>query len=203
MGWITLSEFESKTLSQIMDEIKGGSPRAVAVVAGAFVEDHLTRLIRHRLVKEAIKSGETPLDQVLRPGGPLGDFGNKISLAYIMGLISAEAWKELDAIRFIRNGFAHKLDTNSFAIDRISSRCQNLTLRKSIKIKLKAPEKDRPLRFVVSVGKELDIGEQELDLLKIDEPSSPQELYVAACQFYIAMFAIIIDLLPLNALDFG
>lgn len=117
MAWLTLSQTESRTFFDIIHEIEGGSPRAVAVVAGAFVEEHLTKVLRWRLVKERIKSNVDLQEEMFRPGGPLGDFGNKLNLAYLMGLISKDAWKELDDIRLIRNRFAHNVEINNWNFD--------------------------------------------------------------------------------------
>ena len=136
MGWLSLSELESRTFHDVITEIETGSPRAIAIVAGAFVEDHLTRVLRWRLVRSPIKSGVNLQDNMLRSGGALGDFGNKINLAYLIGLISKDAWKELDTIRLIRNRFAHQLEVNNFGVQQIEAWCDNLSLWEKIKIKI-------------------------------------------------------------------
>jgi hypothetical protein len=198
MVWITLSQTESRTFFDIIAEVEGGSPRAVAVVAGAFVEEHLTKLMRWRLVKEPIKSGVDPQNEMFRPGGPLGDFSNKLKLAYLMGLVSKDAYKELDAIRTIRNEFAHKVEINRWNVQRISALCENLVIWERIKIKLRrleaGPGKLRNLRL--EMGDSLEEGEQEIpmiDLIDKEPPLPANERYVAACKFYVAAFSIMIN----------
>ena len=195
--WITLSQTETSTFFDIIREVEGGSPRAVAVVAGAFVEEHLTKLIRWRLIKERIKSDVDLQEQMFRPGGPLGDFGNKISLAYLMGFISKDAWKELDTIRLIRNSFAHKVEINRWNIQRISALCDNLVMWERIKIKLRRSDlNSRKLKnLTLIMGETIEEDEQEFPMINLTDKEPPllaNERYVAACKFYVAAFSIMI-----------
>jgi DNA-binding MltR family transcriptional regulator len=140
MGWLTLSELDGRVFYDVIDEIKSGSPRATAVVAGAFVEDHLTRVIKWRLVQEPVNKNKNVAEDMFRPGGSVGDFSNKIDMAYLTGCISKEAWKELETIRRIRNDFAHKMKILDFDITSIADRCANLKLWEEIKVKLRAAD---------------------------------------------------------------
>jgi len=84
MAWLSLSQTETRTFFDVIHEIECGSPRAVAVVGGAFVEEHLTKVLRWRLVKERIKSNVDLQEEMFRPGGPIGDFGNKIKAIFTL-----------------------------------------------------------------------------------------------------------------------
>src|SRR5262245_14762304 len=96
--WMHIDQ-ENKNFKEAIKEIdKTKSDRAAAIVAATFVEDHLTRLLRRNLEQD-----DKLLDQLIRPGGPLGDFGVKIDLGHLMGLYSKPAWKELDTIKRVRN----------------------------------------------------------------------------------------------------
>jgi hypothetical protein len=75
-----------------------GSHRATAVVGGAFVEEHLTHVLKSRMVKDAKVS-----DEMFAPSRAFGDFGAKVDLGYLIGLYSKRAHKELTTIRRIRN----------------------------------------------------------------------------------------------------
>jgi len=193
--WITLSQTETRTFFDIIREIEGGSPRAVAVVAAAFVEEHLTKLIRWRLIKEKIKSDVDLQKQIFRPGGPLGDFGNKISLAYLMGFITKEAWKELDIIRTVRNEFAHRVEINRWNIQSVSALCANLILWEKIKIKLRRSDAVKTGSLTLLMGRNIADDEQEFPMIDLTDKEPPllaNERYVAACKFYVAAFSIMI-----------
>ena len=143
MAWLTLSQTESRVFHGVIHEIEGGSPRAAAIVGGASVEEHLTKLLRWRMIKERIKSGIDLQDKVFHPSGPLGDFGNKLNLAYLLGFISKDAWKELDTIRLIRNKFAHYPEINRWDIKDIINRCDKLTMWERVKIKFHIPKGEK------------------------------------------------------------
>lgn len=149
MAWLTLREIEATKLHDVIAELAAGSHRAIAVLGGAFVEEHLTMLLRSRLESEPVGSGNNMANEMFRPGGPLGDFGNKIALGYLIRLYGKVAWKELDTIRYIRNAFAHRAETNNFGIQNIRNRCDNLRLWETIKIKM-FRGKDKGFRIVLA-----------------------------------------------------
>jgi len=194
---LSLSQTETRTFFDVIHEIECGSPRAVAVVGGAFVEEHLTKVLRWRLVKERIKSNVDLQEEMFRPGGPIGDFGNKINLAYLMGLISKDAWKELNDIRLIRNRFAHNVENNNWNFDWIISRCNNLVLWEKIKIKVQKSDARNPKRMTLTLGNEIDEGEREfpvLNMIGIEHPLLANERYIASCRFYVAAFSVLIHM---------
>src|SRR6266481_591159 len=51
--------------------------------------------------------------------GPLASFDAKIRMAYCLGIIDEPTKSDLDAIRRVRNGFAHSIPHHSFTIDTI------------------------------------------------------------------------------------
>jgi hypothetical protein len=196
-GWCGLRSHkrETRTLFDLTREIEGGSPRAVAVVAAAFVEEHLTKLIRSRLIKDKIKSKVDPHKEMFRPGGPLGDFGNKNSLDYLMGFITKVAWQELDIIRKVRNEFAHKVEVNRWNIQNVSTLCASLVLWERLKIKLRRSDTAKSGALTLLMGENVADDEQEfpmIDLIDKEPPLLANERYVAACKFYVAAFSIMI-----------
>jgi len=122
--WITTS-VSQKLLRQVKGEMEG-SHRATAVVGGAFVQQHLTHVLKNRMVKD-VKF----IEEMLAPGRAFGDFGAKVDLGYLIGLSRKRAHKGLITIRRTGNDFAHQLELNSFDRDDIRVRCQNLTLFQS------------------------------------------------------------------------
>lgn len=98
------------------------SDRAIALMAAAFLEDFLARLISGRMI--ANKSITT---QMFEHNGPLGTFSAKIDTAYAFGLISKPVHKDLHLTRKIRNDFAHTAKPLEFTEHSIRSRCSELT----------------------------------------------------------------------------
>jgi DNA-binding MltR family transcriptional regulator len=102
------------------------SDRAVGVLAAAIVEVWLTSAIKTKFHKP--EGHEKVLERLFEVGRPLGGFDVKIDVAYLLGLLSPDAFDDLKVMKGIRNDFAHKLEMASFKIASIKSRCFNLKL---------------------------------------------------------------------------
>lgn len=125
MQWLVTSQEDIA----VLEEMKGASDRAIGIIAASLVEIHLLKLIKQTFITETKSNGkETTQETMFRSSGPLGSFSSRIQLAYIMGLISAELFKDLTTIKDIRNRFAHYTEMGSFKVPEISSRCFHLTL---------------------------------------------------------------------------
>jgi DNA-binding MltR family transcriptional regulator len=125
MQWLVTSPEDMA----VLDEIKGASDRALGIIAESLVEIHLTKLIKQAFIQETkVGSKETVQAKMFQSSGPLGPFSTKIRMAYLMGLISEEFFKNLEIMRDIRNRFAHYTEIGSFDHQEISSRCSNFTL---------------------------------------------------------------------------
>ena len=112
----------------VLEELnKGASDRAVGIIAASLVEIHLTKLLQHGCIQEA-GTKDTVLKNMFRSSGPMGPFGNKTRMAYLLGMISEECFKNLETMRDIRNRFAHHTEIGSFEHEEVSSRCFNFTL---------------------------------------------------------------------------
>jgi hypothetical protein len=185
MTWITTS-VPQELFRQVNEEMEG-SHRATAVVGGAFVEQHLTHVLKSRMVKD-----EKVTEEMFTPGRAFGDFGAKVDLGYLIGLYSKQAHKELTPIRRIRNDFAHQLELNSFDRDDIQDRCESLTLSQS-KI-VKAIRGDDGHSIVLILGERQKEREEEIpfsDFAFETYPPSPRDRFATACRFYIAAFSIL------------
>jgi DNA-binding MltR family transcriptional regulator len=109
---------------EAIDELRNNpSDRAIGIVLASFVEGHLTDLIKSCFIKQSEVERE-----MFHSSGPLGAFSSKIRLAYLMGLIGDECFKNLQTMKEIRNRFAHYPAIGRFDLDEIRSRCMNLTL---------------------------------------------------------------------------
>jgi DNA-binding MltR family transcriptional regulator len=177
----------------VMDEVATGSPHATAIVAAAILEDHLTIVIKSRLLHKPIKKGKNPIQDMFRGGGPLGDFSNKIDLAYLLGCISAAAAAELHSIRRIRNAFAHQMLTSDFENDKVAALCTKLKIWEKCKITMRSADNGKVGHIVVQIGQPVKKEEDDvLDMLPHENVDTPRARYTAACQFYIAAFSLVI-----------
>jgi DNA-binding MltR family transcriptional regulator len=137
----------SNEIAEAIAQIPRNSDRAVAIIAAAILERHITAAIKRRW-----RTAPNTSSSMLATEGPLGNFGPKVDLVYLMGLISAEAHADLKAIKKIRNKFAHYLDVDDFESQAIKSLSQNLTHFENFVLKddeRSGPNPPRKLFYVV------------------------------------------------------
>jgi hypothetical protein len=135
MGWTANSDHESKAIQSLATS----DDRTVAIIAATIVEVRLREALERAIVRdEAIEK------EIFRTTGPLGMFSPKISLAFLMGLISKPAWKNLDIMKNIRNRFAHYIDITDFESQPIREWCGNLVLIERHFQDLSAPKDYNP-----------------------------------------------------------
>ena len=82
------------------------SQRAAAVIASAYVDQELEKVLRGFFIADERASNE-----LLGRMRPLADFSARIEAAYALGLISESEYRNLNLIRKIRNEFAHRPGT--------------------------------------------------------------------------------------------
>jgi len=97
------------------------SDRSSALVLANIVENRLTELLRL-----CMRDDKKLADELFNSSGPLGPFGTKIRLAYMLGLLSQEAYKDLMAVSRIRNKFAHDLSVTTFSNQQIHDWIKNM-----------------------------------------------------------------------------
>jgi DNA-binding MltR family transcriptional regulator len=123
------------------------SDRAMAIVVGALIENHLTALLRLLMRRdEAIAS------EMFRPTGPLGPFGTKIRIAYMLRTVSLEAYEDLIKFSKIRNKFGHDLSVIFFDDAQISAWVRQMHLYTSSKSQ---PARMRPQRQSTALRRKL------------------------------------------------
>lgn len=93
--------------------------RTAAIVAGVILEEALGEVLSHFMVEG--QESERLLHDNLR------DFSSRIRFAFSLGLISKDEFKDLDAIRKIRNYFAHEKEC-SFEDRKVVDLCGNLLI---------------------------------------------------------------------------
>lgn len=97
------------------------SERAMAIVLGTIVENHLTRLLRLLMLRD-----EDIARELFHPSGPIGPFGTKIRLAYMLRIIEPELYRDIIVVNRIRNKFAHDLTAVTFEDQQIKAWMQNM-----------------------------------------------------------------------------
>lgn len=110
-------------VSSLMKELSRESDRGSVVLAVAWIDEHLTMLIKSFLVAPL---GSKDKDELIGVGRPIGDFGVKIQLAYRLGLIRKNTCRSLDLFRRLRNDFAHLSSPLTFETPSVSSRIREI-----------------------------------------------------------------------------
>lgn len=93
----------------IVKEIEGERDRGAAIIAAAFLEERLSRLLFANLVEDKDMIG-----QMFRGMGPASTFAAKNNLAYLMGIYPREIRDGVACLVSIRNLFAHKSEPLDF-----------------------------------------------------------------------------------------
>jgi DNA-binding MltR family transcriptional regulator len=91
-------------ITEINKEFKSASDRACVIVASSFLDEVLKMI----LISYIIEDKKSDKD-IFNGYGPLSTFSSKIKISYRFGLISKEEYIQLEAIRAIRNKFAHEI----------------------------------------------------------------------------------------------
>jgi DNA-binding MltR family transcriptional regulator len=88
---------------ELKNELRRESDRGSVVLAVAWIDEYLTEFLKSFLC-QPINNNK---DRLFKVGGPIGDFGIKIDLAYRLGLIRQVTCRSLHLFRRLRNDFAH------------------------------------------------------------------------------------------------
>ena len=83
-------------------------------------------LALEHLLKAVMAPSAEPDDKLFTPDRSLGSYGAKISLAARLGLIDSSIEAALNAIRTVRNDFAHNAGEPSLADPRLQKRLQRI-----------------------------------------------------------------------------
>lgn len=114
-----LTESENRTLDFIkeFESASGEADRGLVITSAAHAEIYLEKILRAFLIEDGSAD-----DLFEGPFAPFGAFSGKIKAAYVLGLITKEERDEFDAMRKVRNVFAHELDA-SFEHSDVKKQC--------------------------------------------------------------------------------
>jgi DNA-binding MltR family transcriptional regulator len=105
----------------LTEVLNGEDDLACVVIGAAFLDNALATL----LAKKLRKSDTT--DKLLDPArGALGSFAARADLAYCLGLVSKEHYKDLCSVAEIRNRFAHNHLKLAFGDSEVRGICGRL-----------------------------------------------------------------------------
>jgi hypothetical protein len=126
--------------------------RVKAIVCAAYIEDHITGLIREKM------PGLTPVltKKIFSETGPLGTIGNKIDAAQALCVIETKIAEDARLIARIRNRFAHEIRVDNFDHPRVKDLVDKLQSGRGLKVQHKDGREspldkdwDRSTRFIV------------------------------------------------------
>lgn len=103
MVWAILNNTQNIALKELIEGQK--SDRIVAIVGGAMAEDSLRRALESRMRKD-----DDMNKKLFKIGGPLGNFGPKIDVAFQLYMFDKPLRNAMYGISEIRNNFAHQMD---------------------------------------------------------------------------------------------
>jgi hypothetical protein len=141
MVWPIQSEQQHKALYEIE---QAHSPRIVAVVGGALLDQSLRFALEYRMRRD-----KDTRKKLFRENGPLGGLQNKIDLGYLLHMYDARTQLALSGISEVRNLFAHHLDMKFGATDqRMVKALEKLTLHDG-RVKYPSPFWDGDTEHVI------------------------------------------------------
>lgn len=104
-----LEEFSA--FEKAMREQKGHhSELAQVLITASFLDSQLKTIIEAFFVEERMNK-KLLLRIIEGPNAPVGTFSSRILMSYALGLINEQEYQSIEAIRSIRNKFAHELTT--------------------------------------------------------------------------------------------
>jgi len=97
-------------LSAIVEEMRDQTDRGAAILAASILSTYLERAILTKLIPTSNRRRE----KLFRGFGPLSTLSARIEIAYSLGLFEESYYLRLNAIKDIRNEFAHSIEPTTF-----------------------------------------------------------------------------------------
>ena len=102
-------------------------PRAAGVMWPALVERRVDSLF-----EAALRPDKKNYDELFQPSAALGNYGAKVKLAYMLGWIHEDIYRDLLILAKIRNRFAHAIEAKDFSDQKITTFLGNMKVYKFI-----------------------------------------------------------------------
>ncbi len=136
---------EVKQLSQFLASFNEESDRGAALVAASMLDERL-----HEILAAFFIDSSASRDLLAGFNAPLGTFSSRASAAYALGLIQENEFKEITAIRKIRNQFGHGWEPVTFESDAISALAKKLPWLGPVENETEATTRSR-FNFAVAI----------------------------------------------------
>ena len=114
---------EGKELEAAWNDINQGADTTVALVVSAWLDRHLEKCIKLKLVKNLSKS---EINELFEYPGPISSLGSKTKLAYALGMIGKVTRDNLVEVTKIRNLIAHAPTPVDFNTPEVVVACKRL-----------------------------------------------------------------------------
>lgn len=141
------ASLQRSAMEPFYDWFDHGADRAIAITLPVLLETLLEEALRINLRPDKGIAAE-----FFRPSGPLGNFGAKARMAYMMDIIKPELYKDLLIITKIRNEFAHKLEIKTFDDPVIRQWVKSLSAYKMLNDFANSPIRDDEPDYTFSVA---------------------------------------------------
>jgi hypothetical protein len=116
---------EMQQLTNIFAEMRHTTDRVAAISCGAWLDDMLSAAIGTRFIRMGKDWKERIFDAQT---APLNTFHGKIVIGYALGIFGPKTRADMDAIRWIRNQFAHRPDPITFDQPDVAKKCMGLRI---------------------------------------------------------------------------
>jgi len=103
---IDAKEFDTSSLTRVVGLLSAEEPRFLPVIACAYADDILKDMFKTE-VPEETPGGTSAL---FGPYGPMSNLFNRLQLAFVFDILSADLVRDVDRVRRARNDLSHTWD---------------------------------------------------------------------------------------------
>jgi DNA-binding MltR family transcriptional regulator len=135
---------------RFIEDLQKETDRGAALIGAAFIDNVMESMLRAYFVDD-----KEIVDEILNSNDLIGNLSVKGKLAYCLGLIGKENYRDINVIRKIRNEFAHLDKLVSFDMPDVKKLCQVLISPKVIPPVSKLSNRDIFITTVVIVSNQL------------------------------------------------
>jgi DNA-binding MltR family transcriptional regulator len=121
------SKARMKRGNQMFDALKKETDRGKACVGDAMLDELFKELFAARFVDD-LKT----VNEALGDGQPLGNHGVRLKVAYLLGWIGPDTYRNCKIIHKVRNKMAHVMDIDSFDHASIADLLDKMPAQKSL-----------------------------------------------------------------------
>ena len=145
--------------------------RGCALLAVSFLEQSIEKCLSKKLI-----GSKNHKKLLFDFNGALGNFSNKLSIAYSIGLIKKIEFEELQRIRQIRNLFAHSFEHLTFESKEISEKIKIFKLNPKRSSNTNRSIFISTVFYLLGIFQGLEIKESEFEILRKNTEMDIEEL---------------------------